>query len=262
MESSEQKRLILDNQGLVHYFVKQFGVKPNCSEYDDLVSIGMIGLIKASRSFDEQKKIKFATYAATCINNEIRMNYRNTKKIKNEVSMEEPIAMDSEGGELFLENIIADKKVNIAKEIQNREEAEKTLRIMLNYLQGKERLGLLYRIGKNSQKKVGELIRVSQSYIARLERKAKNKVREAIQFGLHYDEVFSVEMNEYFWKVEFQCEDILLATNLQKIVPIAGLYGEVIYQNQRIIVKIPPDEIFLGFIAQIIQEVESYTTDN
>ena len=83
-----------------------------------------------------------------------------------------------------------------------------------------------------------------------------------IPFGLHYDEVFSVEMNEYFWKVEFQCEDILLATNLQKIVPIAGLYGEVIYQNQRIIVKIPPDEIFLGFIAQIIQEVESYTTDN
>ena len=172
MESSEQKRLILDNQGLVHYFVKQFGVKPNCSEYDDLVSIGMIGLIKASRTFDEQKKIKFATYASTCISNEIMMNYRVTKKFKNEVSMEEPIAKDIDGNELLLENIIADERANVAREIQNREEAERTLKIMLNYLEGKERLALLYRMGDINQKKIADLLKISQSYISRLQKKA------------------------------------------------------------------------------------------
>lgn len=262
MEPSKEQQLVLENQKLVHYFVKKFGIKPDCSEYDDLVSIGMIGLIKASKTFKEQKKIKFATYASTCINNEIRMNHRSTKKFKNEISMEEPIAMDYEGGELFLENVIADKKVNVAKEIQDKEEAENVLKIMLNRLHGKERLALLYRIGDIPQRYIADLLEISQSYVSRLEKKAKKNIRAVIEFGLHYDEVFSVEIEEYFWKVEFQCEDISLATHLQKIVPIAGLYGEVIYQDQRIKVEIPPDEIFLAFIGQIIQEIESYTTDN
>lgn len=260
MKSSKEERLILENLALVRYISNQF--TQDYFEYEDIVSIGTIGLIKASKSFDERKKIKFSTYAGTCIKNEIGMYYRKTKKLKNEVSMEEPIAKDCEDGELLLENVIADENVNVVQEIQNREEAEETLRIMLNYLQGKERLALLYSMREVKQREIAELLGISTSYMSRLEIKAKNKVRKAIQFRIHYDEVFSVEIEEDFWKVEFQCEDILLATNLQKIVPIAGLYGEVIYQNQRIIVKIPPDESFLGFIAQIIQEVESYTTDN
>ena len=260
MKSSKKERLILENLGLVKYLSNRF--TQDYFEYEDIVSIGTIGLIKASKSFDEQKKIKFSTYAGTCIKNEISMYYRKTKKLENEVSMEEPIAKDCEGGELLLENVIADKKVNVVEEIQNREEAERALRIILNYLQGKERLALLYRMREMNQTEIAELLGISQSYMSRLEKKAKNEVRKAIQFGLHYDEVFSIEMEEYFWKVEFECKDSTLATHLQKIVPIPGLYGEVIYQNQRIIVKIPPDEIFLAFIGQIIQKIESYTTDN
>lgn len=172
MESSKEERLVLDNKGLVYHCIKGFGLTQNAPDYDDIASIGMIGLIKASRTFDEQKKIKFATYASTCISNEIMMNYRVTKKFKNEVSMEEPIAKDIDGNELLLENIIADERANVAREIQNREEAERTLKIMLNYLEGKERLALLYRMGDINQKKIADLLKISQSYISRLQKKA------------------------------------------------------------------------------------------
>ena len=185
MKSSKEERLILENLGLVRYLSNQF--TQDYFEYEDIVSIGTIGLIKASKSFDEQKKIK---YAGTCIKNEIKMYYRKTKKLKNEVSMEEPIAKDCEGGELLLENVIADKEVNVIEEIQNRKEAEKTLRIMLNYLQGKERLALLYRMGERDQREVAELLGVSQSYISRLEKKRK----------MNYEKLFSLEyiMMRYF----------------------------------------------------------------
>lgn len=260
--SSKEERLVLDNKGLVYYCVKGLGLTQNDPNYDDVVSVGKIGLIKASRTFNEQKKIKFSTYAVTCITNEIGMYYRITKKFKHEVSMEEPIAKDIDGNELLLENVVANEHVNVAQEVQNREEAERILKIMLNYLEEKERLALLYGMGDINQKKVADLLKVSQSYISRLERKAIKNVKEAIKFNFRYDEVFFVEIGDYFWKVEFECKDTTLATHLQNITPIEGLSGEVIYQDQRIIVKIPADEIFLAFVGQIIQEMESYTTDN
>ena len=78
--SSDKEHLVLDNQKLVHYLVQKLGVTPNSSNYEDLVSIGTIGLVKAAITFNTSKNISFATYASRCINNEIFMYY---KKIKN-----------------------------------------------------------------------------------------------------------------------------------------------------------------------------------
>ena len=132
--SSEKKQFVLENQRLVHYLVQKMGVLPNSSEYEDITSIGTIGLIKAAITFDSSKKINFSTYASKCINNEIFMYYRKTKKYANEVPIDKPIGKDMEGNELTLEDIIEHPKSNFDEEIVNKEAFVQVVNIILNYL--------------------------------------------------------------------------------------------------------------------------------
>ena len=114
--SSEKEHLVLDNQRLVHYLVQKLGVTPNSSEYEDIVSIGTLGLVKAAITFDSSKKITFATYASRCINNEIFMHYRKANKYANDISINEPIGNDGEGKELTLGDTIAHSESDFLKE--------------------------------------------------------------------------------------------------------------------------------------------------
>ena len=165
-----RKRLIEHNLRLVVYIAKKFDNTGVGAE--DLISIGTIGLIKAINTFNPTKKIKLATYASRCIENEILMHLRRTSKTKLEVSIDEPLNVDWDGNELLLSDILGTEDDVISKDMENEVEM-KLLRRAVEQLNGREKLIVELRFGYNSpdgnemtQKEVADLLGISQSYIS------------------------------------------------------------------------------------------------
>ena len=183
-DEKARKILIEHNLRLVVYIAKKFdntGVG-----VEDLISIGTIGLIKAINTFNPSKKIKLATYASRCIENEILMYLRRNSKTKAEVSIDEPLNVDWDGNELLLSDILGTEEDIIYRDLE--EEVEKS---MLNKAIGKlserERIIVDLRYGLSSmdgeektQKEVADLLGISQSYISRLEKKIMKRLKKEL----------------------------------------------------------------------------------
>lgn len=179
-----KKSLIEHNLRLVVYIAKKFdntGVG-----VEDLISIGTIGLIKAINTFNPTKKIKLATYASRCIENEILMYLRRNNKTKLEVSIDEPLNVDWDGNELLLSDILGTEEDTIYKDLEN--EAERRLLIhAISKLSNRERMIIRMRYGldnpsgeEKTQKEVADFLGISQSYISRLEKKIMLRLRREI----------------------------------------------------------------------------------
>ena len=180
-DKTAKKRLIEHNLRLVVYIAKKFdntGVG-----VEDLISIGTIGLIKAINTFNPEKKIKLATYASRCIENEILMYLRRNNKTKLEVSIDEPLNVDWDGNELLLSDILGTEEDTIYKDLEN--EAERKLLIKaLSHLSGREQMIIKMRFGigmpdgeEKTQKEVADILGISQSNISRLEKKIMQRLR-------------------------------------------------------------------------------------
>ena len=186
-DEEAKKTLIEHNLRLVVYKKKKFdntGVG-----VEDLISIGTIGLIKAINTFNPTKKIKLATYASRCIENEILMYLRRNSKTKMEVSIDEPLNVDWDGNELLLSDILGTEEDTIYRDLEN--EAERRLLIRaLNKLSSREKLIVRMRFGlddpdgkEKTQKEVADLLGISQSYISRLEKKIMQRLkREMVRY--------------------------------------------------------------------------------
>lgn len=180
-ETQAKGTLIEHNLRLVVYIAKKFdntGVG-----VEDLISIGTIGLIKAINTFVPDKKIKLATYASRCIENEILMYLRRTNKTKLEVSIDEPLNVDWDGNELLLSDILGTDEDVIYRDIED-EVDRKMLRRALSVLTPRERLIIELRFGLTSesgeeltQKEVADMLGISQSYISRLEKKIIKRLK-------------------------------------------------------------------------------------
>ena len=179
---SAKKTLIEHNLRLVVYIAKKFdntGVG-----VEDLISIGTIGLIKAINTFNPEKKIKLATYASRCIENEILMYLRRNSKTKLEVSIDEPLNVDWDGNELLLSDILGTEEDTIYRDLEN--EAERKLLVRaLNKLTSREKLIVRMRFGldnpegrEKTQKEVADMLGISQSYISRLEKKIMQRLKK------------------------------------------------------------------------------------
>lgn len=170
--SSEQEERVLKNQKLVYFFVKQLNIFPNDNEYEDFIQIGMVGLVKAAITFDETKKIKFATYAAPCIKNELKMYFRRNNKHLTNVSLNSPVCTEIDGNELYIEDIVFDSSsTEFIEKFENIENIEELIRVVLNCFSMKEIVVLMYSIGGVTQKRIGGSFNLSQSYISRVEKK-------------------------------------------------------------------------------------------
>lgn len=263
--SSEKEHLVLDNQRLVHYLVQKLGVTPNSSEYEDIVSIGTIGLVKAAITFDSSKKITFATYASRCINNEIFMHYRKANKYANDISIDEPIGNDGEGKELTLGDTIEHSESDFVEKIVNKEAFIQLVSIILNYLEEKTRLVILYRMGEVSQADIAEKLNISRSYVSRIVTKATNKIREVANHQVHYKEVFSMAIVGDEYRISFSSKDIskfnkIFAALLQNLTSTEKLPDfRVNCNKERIVVQIPAHPESFSFIAQIIQEIDDFS---
>ena len=186
-EETARSMLIERNLRLVVYIAKKFdntgiGV-------EDLISIGTIGLIKAINTFNPAKKIKLATYASRCIENEILMHLRRNSRIKTEVSIDEPLNVDWDGNELLLSDILGTEEDLVYKDIEDEVDLN-LLEQAMDILSDRERtiIELRYGIGHDdeemTQKEVADLLGISQSYISRLEKKIIRRLRkEMIRLG-------------------------------------------------------------------------------
>ena len=180
-----RRMLIEHNLRLVVYLAKKFENTGICVE--DLISIGTIGLMKGINTFNAEKKIKLATYASRCIENEILMYLRRNNKIKLEVSIDEPLNVDWDGNELLLSDILGTDEDIIYRDMENEVEI-RLLREALDRLSKRERqiICLRYGIGTKdgiemTQKEVADLLGISQSYISRLEKKIMIRLKKEIQ---------------------------------------------------------------------------------
>lgn len=185
--SKEQakKQLIEHNLRLVVYLAKKFENTGVCVE--DLISIGTIGLIKGINTFNPEKKIKLATYASRCIENEILMYLRRNNRVKLEVSFDEPLNTDWDGNELLLSDILGTDEDVIYKDLETEVEISLLKKAMLS-LNERERLIIELRFGVNrvenkelTQKEVADILGISQSYISRLEKKIMARLKKEIQ---------------------------------------------------------------------------------
>lgn len=185
--SKEQakKQLIEHNLRLVVYLAKKFENTGVCVE--DLISIGTIGLIKGINTFNPEKKIKLATYASRCIENEILMYLRRNNRVKLEVSFDEPLNTDWDGNELLLSDILGTDEDVIYKDLETEVEISLLKKAMLS-LNEREKQIIELRFGVNrvenkelTQKEVADILGISQSYISRLEKKIMARLKKEIQ---------------------------------------------------------------------------------
>ena len=176
-------RLIEHNIRLVVYIAKRFD--NSGMELDDLISIGAIGLIKAVKTYSLDKNIKLATYASRCIENEILMQLRKNTRIKNEVSLDEPLSSDGEGNELLLADIIPVEEDSVCKGVETSSDKQILFNV-IRKLDVREQKIMIYRFGLNgeeekTQKEVADMMGISQSYISRIEKKILNKIKRKLE---------------------------------------------------------------------------------
>ena len=183
-----KEKLINHNMRLVAHVVKKYS---GAAETDDLISVGSIGLIKAINSFKPGKGTQLATYTARCIENEILMLLRANKKYKNDVSLSDPVGADKDGNELTLMDLLCEKEDSVFERVDKSIEREKFLEFIRGVLSKREYTVLCLRYGlkgeKNyAQREVAAFLKISRSYISRIEKKAVEKLKDAVKKGQFY----------------------------------------------------------------------------
>ena len=179
-DKKARERLIAHNLRLVAHIVKRY---TNSLEADDLLSVGTIGLIKAVDSFDYNKKVQLSTYAARCINNEILMLIRSNIKHKNVVSLNSLTSSNEDDKELELEDVLSSDDEEIFVQVENNIMMTKVRKIIGSMLDERESQVITLRYGLDgdkayTQKEVAEKLRISRSYISRIENKVLKMIKE------------------------------------------------------------------------------------
>ena len=184
LDDKEARQILVErNLRLVVYIAKKF--ENTGIDFEDLISIGTIGLMKAVNTFNIDKNIKLATYASRCIENEILMQLRRNTKIKNEVSIDEPLNKDGDGNELLLSDILGTDNDVTSRAIENEVDMS-LLKVAISKLDSREKYIMKLRFGiegggkEKTQKEVADMLGISQSYISRLEKKIINKMKKEI----------------------------------------------------------------------------------
>ncbi|GEA16001.1 sporulation sigma factor SigK [Moorella sp. E308F] len=169
--------LIEHNLRLVAHITKKF--ENTGEDNDDLISIGTVGLIKAINTYNMNKGTKLATYAARCIENEILMHLRATKKTRSEVSLYDPIGTDKEGNEIALIDVLGSDQ-DIAEIVETSYERQRVMQ-KVNVLTPREKKVLAMRFGlfqglRRTQRDIARKMGISRSYVSRIEKKAIQKL--------------------------------------------------------------------------------------
>lgn len=182
-DQSARDELIEHNLRLVAYIARKY-IRAG-RDGDDVVSIGIVGLIKAVSTYDPAKGVALSSYASRCVENEILMSLRVEKKQVGEVSLNEPIGTDSDGNDVSLSDILGTDADVVVDEVQSRMDTERVNRAMQRVLNNRERTVISLRFGlggryRMTQREIASLLGISRSYISRIEKKALQKLTVAL----------------------------------------------------------------------------------
>jgi RNA polymerase sporulation-specific sigma factor len=179
-----RNKLIEHNLRLVAHVVRKY--ETSGEDMEDLISIGTIGLIKAIKTYNHDRGVRLATYAARCIENEVLMHLRNIRKLRQEVSIYDPIGFDKEGNEISLMDVLTSDS-EILEIIEARMQGEK-VKDKMDTLSNREREVIEMRYGlfnglKETQREIARNLGISRSYVSRIEKRAVNKLIKEIRLG-------------------------------------------------------------------------------
>lgn len=182
-DQDARHKLIEHNLRLVCHLVKKYEKKS--THQDDLISIGIIGLIKAIDTYHPDKGTKLATYAARCIENEILMYFRQQKKTTKETSLEEPIGHDKDGHAISLLDVLTSPNIDLDEQLQTHQDLVK-IKKYFPLLDAREKNVLVMRFGlfnceEKTQKQIAQQLNISRSYVSRIEKRALYKLYQAYQ---------------------------------------------------------------------------------
>jgi len=247
-EYSEE--LISKNMRLVPHILKTLGVSITDNNYEDLIQSGYIGLIKAARTFNNDKG-KFSTYAGRCIRNEIFMCFREEKNIPNFIYFEEEIASDDSESRMTYETVIEDKNSRFIDNILDNKSLEKIISIILNCLTQREKSIILYGISGLSQIEIAVILKMSQGSISKIRNKAREKLKLLLEQDITYIEKYYVEVNEDLIRIIISTNDI--SKELENIV-----YDfSATYKEGKFIVDMSTDFKSFYIIAKIAEIIEN-----
>lgn len=180
-DKTAYNKLIEHNMRLVAHIAKKY--TSDRYELDDLISIGSIGLIKAVKSFNCEKSTHLVTYASRCIDNEILMYLRATKKQQNEVSLNEPIGVDKEGNEVTRIDVLPSEEREVDENVETNMEIKAMFSKMKNVLDVREKNIIILRYGIGgrtplTQRETAKILGISRSYVSRIEKAAFEKMKK------------------------------------------------------------------------------------
>ena len=182
-DAEAKERLIKHNLRLVAHVAKKYA---GAAESDDLISVGSIGLIKAINTYSVGKGTQLATYTARCIENEILMLLRSNKKFRSNVSLSEAVGVDKDGNELTLMDLLAEKEDSVIRRVESNLLSQKFLSLIREVLDQREYRIVKMRYGLEgcrplAQREVAVLLKISRSYVSRIEKKALSKIKEELK---------------------------------------------------------------------------------
>ncbi len=181
-------KLVEHNMRLVAHIAKKYN--GDKVDFDDLISIGSIGLIKAIKSYNVEKCTHLATYASRCIDNEILMYLRATKKQKSEVSLMEPVGVDKEGNEVTLIDVLKSNDIDVDVNVETKLQIKLMLEKMSAVLDEREKKVIILRYGIGgrralTQRETAKKLDISRSYVSRIEKSAFNKIKSSLCADFH-----------------------------------------------------------------------------
>ncbi len=185
-DSGARDVLIERNLRLVAHVIKKYS--NTGKETEDLISIGTIGLIKGVSTYKRDKGTQLATYAARCIENEILMSIRASKKPNQVISLQDPIGTDRDGNEMSLMDILCSQDESVPDEVEKKIQAGKVRKLITKVLTNRERIVIELRYGLKStniqtQREIAKLLGISRSYVSRIEKRALQKLCKSYNSG-------------------------------------------------------------------------------
>lgn len=261
LTSLEEQELVLQNIGLVYYWVNKFVVAP--SNYDDMISIGIIGLIKAAANFDKTRNKKFASYAAKCIRNELFLSFRDKSFEKKEVFLEDIVKVNDNGKELYLKDLLSSSSNSIYED-QDEHIFEILINLILNLLEKREILIMLYKISGYRQKEIAKQLNLSQPQISRLEKTICKKIKCYYERGRLFKGAYFMSVEKDLYRVSITLNDnekskkeaIRIANDITVSMNSKGYKLEI--DNNQIIIYMPRDSNSFPFLATIINGIGKY----
>lgn len=272
MLTPEQEKMVENNKRLVNYFLKKFNISYGTCEYSTKEAAGLFGLCKAAQTYDESRGIKFSTYAARCITNEILMIMRNEKKHDKDISLNTVLNEDKEGNNLTYNDILKDPNSDFEEKIYDNETVLRLLTYTLNYLDSNKCVVFLYWLSGLKQPEIAKIMNFSQSYASRLISQAIVKLKILEKSAPIRGGVFSVSCDSSKYIITFSSDITLtfmhayskLLDKLDSKQPVE-LYDffssppryKIGWVNRQITLYLPTTSDSFTFLAVLMQEFDS-----